>query len=423
MKKYIKNILMVSLVALACGALTGCSDEKAKGDPNPYERIPLARGEEEVVKANYDFALRLASEASKAEYGAGDNVIISPLSLSMALSMTANGAAGETRDELLEVLGFADDELAAANSLNKKLMEKLPGLDRKTTVSLANAIWFDGVGGAMAKDAFVSILSDNYSAGMAVFDDLSSTEAMNGINSWADKNTNGLIPQFLSTPLPENSRIALTNALYFKGNWATEFLPANTVDKDFHNGDGTTSKVRMMCDSKYTCKAYEEDNYMTASLKYGNGAYTMLVILPKPGHTPVEIIEELDIMYLRMFASGGGYPSELNLQLPKFSIETSLDYSLILRGMGVSKAFDDADFSEMWENGSRQFHIGKVLQSTKIEVDEQGTKAVAVSAVIGGDGAPGPMRGGDFIVDRPFVFMITEGSTGVVLFTGVVNKL
>lgn len=413
MKKYFLPLILVGVL------LSGCSDE---GGDSKREIISISRGEEKIVGSTNDFAMKLTVKI--AETGLRDNFIVSPLSLSMALSMTANGAEGETRAEILNTLGFDADELKTANELNRTILEKFPSLDPKVKLSIANAIWLKEASGHEPSAGFVSALSDNYGPSFHLYPELSSLAVMDAINKWSSEHTSGMVPQVLNKPLPEKTMIALTNALYFDGKWASAFEKKNTRDQTFHNADGSESTVKMMSQDGLSAEAFKEDGYSAAAIRYGNTAYSLVVVLPDEGKDVVDVVRGIDSDDLRTLVDGGFYMCKLNLKLPRFEVESSFDMIPVLQELGINKAFTPkADFSAMWTPVFDGFGINLVRQASKIEVNEEGTKASATTVVSGGDLTAMPLDKVDFIVDRPFAFFIAERSTGVILFSGIVSHL
>lgn len=426
MRTKIGNIFVAFVSVVSASVFSACSE--SDGPANNAEKLLLSRSETEIVLSENEFAQRLMVAISNPDIYSSQtdrplNYVVSPLSLSMTLSMVANGTAGETRAEILEALGFESADINEVNALNGRFLEKFPLIDRTATLTIANALWADGSIDGMLRPEYTSCLSDFYAASVTNLDDISSAESMNEINSWSDKHTNGMVPRILSEPLSPNSRIALTNALYFKGIWKEKFDKKKTSKKVFKNYDASESLVDMMYKDELSCSAFEDDGYKVAVLQYGNTGFSMFILLPDPGLDPVEVFSTVGKYDLMGLANGYGFMAQLNISLPKFVVETSVDFIPVLKSMGINKMFDGGDFSHMWSSDNSGFGIGLVKQCTKIEVDEDGAKAASTSASGGGLLSPGPIKDMDFVVDRPFVFGITETSTGAILFCGVVNKM
>ncbi len=426
MKIKISRIFVAIVSVVSASLFSACSE--SDGPANNAEKLLLSRSETEIVLSENEFAQRLMLAISNPDIYDSQaerplNYVVSPLSLSMALNMVANGTAGETRTEILDALGFESTDINDVNALNGKFLEKFPLIDRTATLTIANALWVDGSIDGMLRPEYTSCLSDIYSASATSLDNLSSVESMNEINRWSSNHTNGMVPRVLSEPLSPQARIALTNALYFKGIWKERFDKKNTSKKVFKNYDASESLVDMMYKEQLSCSAFEDDGYKVAVLEYGNTGFSMFILLPDPGLDPVEVFSTISKYDLKELANGYGFLAKLNISLPKFVVETSVDFIPVLKSMGVNKIFEGGDFSHMWSSDNSVFGIGLVKQCTKIEVDEDGAKAASTSVASGWDISPGPVKGMDFTVDRPFVFGITETSTGAILFCGVVNKM
>ncbi len=394
-------------------ALIGASCSNEDPSPQPRQDIPLSRAEVEFVSADNEFSLNFFKKAIE---GNQSNVCVSPLSLSMALSMTANGAKGETLEEILDVLGFDGQNMDAVNTFNNRLVKDLYAVDRSTAISLANSIWIDNR--ADIKESFISGNRQTY--GADIFQEkLATASTMDKINSWCKDKTNGMIPNFITEPLGENNIIALINALYFNGTWATPFDKSLTAKGNFYNNGVTPVETDMM-EGKFLCfAAYDPNGANWVSLPYGNGAYEMLVVLPDNiGEGCVsEYIskiskDDFEYIYSTLVATN------MKLRMPKFDFENVIEPDEILKNLGIVKMFDDTgDFSGITDSQL----VFTSLQKTKISVDEAGTKTASVSMVKGQDLLPG-YADGNIIVDHPFAFFISERSTGVILFTGCVNK-
>lgn len=407
------NKLFFILIAATLIATTGCTSDEPEPNDKPYVICPTAIGRN-IIDAQNSFScgfFKLASSTATAP-----NLVISPLSISMALSMTANGASGETLSEMTATLGGALDDM---NSLNHLLLQGLPMADSKVALSLANSIWIDEAYPVLP--TFVDINKNIYSAEVSNVD-LDTENARRMINSWAKKQTKGLIPEFLTSTLPSTTRLMLINALYFKGPWAEKFNKNNTRDEIFTNADGSKSTVRMMSNSSMRVTAWTDGEDTLVNLPYGNGAFSMTLILPAEGCSAEKCIENITPERISSWQTTSHSSLTAWVKLPKFDIEFSPDNLIeILRSMGIRRAFtSEADFDKMAE---KKLFIGLVKQKARLIVDEEGTEAAAVSGTGMLDAAFSPMEKPNFHFDRPFVFFISEQSTSSILFMGKVTKL
>ena len=415
-------ILMASIFA-------SCSDDDS--GKNSYDRIdiPLTLLEEDIVlNTHYIFGMNVFLSLS--EQYKNENFLFSPLGLSLSASMVANGTNTETRQEILSVMCYNEKELDALNEINRKIVANIQSLDKTATISLANAIWYSTGYGGTPVSGINDILNNYYTSQLIGFEDLSSSEVMKTINNWCNEHTKGIIPSIMTSPSGSESRIIFTNVFYFKGIWAEKFDARFTEDKEFYSESGATNKIPMMKNSKLMATGYGTDKYTVVSLPYGNGAFSMVVILPDKGHDLAECFTNDDIDSIQKLALGRyqvgltqrAETKVINMMFPKFSLETNINFVDILKSLGMKKVFTEkeADFSNLFERGD--YHISSVNQKSKIIVDEEGTTATSVSKWDGSASANFADQM-DFIVDRPFAFIIAERSTGIPLFIGKVSNL
>lgn len=407
-----KTITALSLLCI----LAACqSDDNSSPQPKPRKDIALTRAEQEMMDLGTDFAFRFFNQVCKTEVEK-PNLFISPLSASLCLSMIANGALGNTLSEMTDVLGFSGYSLEEMNNYNKKLVEALLDLDNTTQLGIANSIWIKK--GFGVHDDFVSVNKKMYDAQVQELD-FASPKAPDIINGWCAGKTNNCIPKVLNE-IPETARLYLLNALYFKGIWKNQFKKSDTAEEAFTNADGSKSTVHMMNlrDERFN---YAENEYFSmAELPYGNEAFSMVVLLPAEGKSLDECLPQLNDERWGEWNSSLS-SSALNLKLPRFEMEYDKELIDDMMVMGMQEAFTpSADFSGM---ADEDLFISLLQQFTYVKVNEEGTEAAAVT--VGGMDvvAPGPSMVIPFYVDRPFIFLIKEKSTGVILFMGKVTKL
>lgn len=413
-----KKIYSVFVVAAVGMLLPACSDEKDPRANVPTKLVPieLSRSEAEIVSCQNGFSFAMFQKlVAENERG---NFMASPLSVSMAMSMLANGAAGDTRDEILNTLGFEEKELADVNLFNRRLAKDLMEVDHTTKVSLANSIWIDQA--FKVYDSFLSVNRETY--GAEIFNvNLSAEQTRKDINKWASDKTYGMIPEFFKTA--PGGAVCLMNALYFNGKWTNKFDKALTAEGEFHNADGTLSHPMMMKANRSTFSGFHDDKGASwIGLYYGNSAYKLVLILPDEG---IALSDYLATLTKEEWQEYNSYyhvvDCEGSITFPKFSMESELELAEILAKLGIEKVFMSgvADFSLMT---SQEMAVNRVKQATKVRFDEEGTEAAAVTAVTGITD-PGPLNKLDFVFDRPFAFIIQESSSKAILFTGCVNKL
>ncbi len=395
----------------------GCSDNN--DNDNTRKDINLSHSETAILNNQNEFAFKVFDEIVKAEKNNDDNIFFSPLSLSIDLSMFANGALGNTYCQLMTILtGTTDDEnIEILNSYNSKLIKSLPALDNDLQLNIANSVWIDN--GFPALSNFVNTTGNTYNATIKNVD-ISSDKARNEINEWGRKNTNGVIPEFLKSNLPSTVQVAAYNAIYFKGYWEKPFNKANTHKSSFYSLSGDISSVDMMSISD--AFAYNETNeWQCIKCLYGNGAFQMAILLPKENVNINEAITNLNNNKWKTITPN--VKRNVKLKLPKFEIKYDTEDKLndILKSLGVSDMFSEemADFSGISKNNT---YISLLSQKTAIKVNEEGTEAAAITGP-GITTSPGGVEYIEMNVNRPFIFIIEEHSTGAMLFMGKVNKL
>lgn len=356
--------------------------------------------------ANLEFSWDLFKKLNAED--SADNIFISSFSISSALTMALNGAEKNTRTEMEKMLhyeGMTRDEL---NRAYADEIGRLSNLDKKVTLQNAYSIWIRN--GFEIQKKFIDTNCRYLEAEVQTldFDESSSADV---INSWVSDKTNRLIQSIISPPISQDAIMYLINAIYFKGQWTTEFKPENTKEKDFHALDGKTDKVSMMYRNG-KIDYFSSEDYQAVRLPYGNEKVSMVLVLPSK-----DINQWIDGMtgdkwkaVLESF-----HPvSDLQLQIPKFKMEYGLkELNGTLQGLGMKEAFSDsANFSGIAEN----ICISRVLHKAVVDVNEQGTEAAAVTSVeIQVTSASEPVA---FIADRPFFFAIIDNEEGNLLFMG-----
>ena len=348
--------------------------------------------------------------------GEEPKIFLSPVSASYALSMAANGADGTTLRELTDALGFSGFSIDEINAYNQKLVKELVQQDNTTILSMANSLWmFDDF---QVLDSYSEALNTNYDAEVRQQERMGAMEA---INNWCSAKTNGCISDFLKKE-PDDALVMLLNALYFKGLWVSPFDKADTRTEAFTNEGGSISQVSMMRqENRY--QFAQNDMYAVVRLPYGNGAFGLQVLLPQEGVELSQCIAALDGTNWKMAQEAFAW-EQVDVKLPKFTIKDCQNsLKEVLQAMGVQEAFlNIANFSKMAE---KELKISSIAQSIYFSLDEEGTEAAAVTG-IGTDSALLPSRPDgvyEFYVNRPFLFLLTEKSTGSVLFMGKVTKL
>jgi len=399
------------LWAVAAALLTvSLSCEKIDSDNNnPYKALDLTTKSAEFTREGNTFAFDFIDRINTAEE---EDFIISPLSMQFLLGMILDGAQNGTADEICSVLGYGAGEVDAVNAYCLSMLEQLPSLDKKTTLSIANAIFVNKQ--YSLKDSYKSTVGKYYQAEVANLDFSDGAGSLKTINGWCNKQTNGMIPKVLDE-VSTDMLAYLLNAMYFKSQWKEKFPKGNTSDETFTDGTGATKKVPMM-KNREDFLYQDNDDFRVVSLPYGNGAFSMKVILPQAGKTLSEVTAALKTTDWNEFLSEM-VRCDVDLWLPKFETKYSKKLNDILSEMGMPSAFSAiaADFKAM---SDAALCLSFVKQDAVIKVDEEGTEAAVVSSAGMLATSAGP---GEYIVfhaDHPFLYLITESSTGAILFAG-----
>jgi serine protease inhibitor len=394
-------------------ALSLVACEKDPTAPEQITELPraLSTGEKALIQAGNRFAVDLLRKVHTA--APDSTVFLSPLSASMALGMTMNGATGATLDQMRATLGFGALPLTEVNKSYHDLIELLRSLDRKVEVRVANAL-FHRTGFTM-EAPFLDVARTSFEAQIQALN-FSDPSAATTMNSWVRTATGGRIEKIVDPPIDPLTVAFLMNAIYFKGDWTQQFDPKNTQSAPF-TGPGGTKSVRLMhLDEKLP---YREGNgWVAADIPYGGEAWSMTVAVPAAGKSIAAVVADLASI---LDPAAAWSEQEVDLFLPKFELSWERLLNDDLKALGMVDAFDEnkADFTPMYRAARQvQLHVKKVKQKTFLSVDEKGTEAAAVTSVeIGPTSAPvrRVVR-----ADRPFLVVIRERLSGTVLFAGLI---
>ena len=416
MKKTRKSLIFVSLFLVCTMAvnMTGCSMgvQAEVQEKNLMEGVipKKVRALDDLSPQNADvtdFAVRLFQASEKS----GENTMVSPLSVLCALAMTANGAEGETLEQMEAVLGVTAEEL---NQYLYSYMKNLPQ-GEKYKLSLANSIWFTGDERFTVNQDFLQLNADYYGADIyqAPFDD----QTCEDINNWVKQKTDDMIPEILEQVPPE-AVMYLVNALAFEAEWSEIYEEHQVRDSKFTREDGTEQAVEFMYSPE---SAYLEDEQATGFLKYYKGGkYAFAAMLPNEGVSVSDYIASLNGESLNALLADPQYITVFT-SIPKFEVEYSVEMSEILMGMGMPRAFDpvNAEFERLGTSTDGNIYISSVLHKTFISVGEKGTRAGAVTIVAMTDGAAAePQETKQVYLDRPFVYMLIDCENNIPFFIG-----
>ena len=321
--------------------------------------------------------------------------------------MLNNGAEGETLQEINQTLSFGEAGADAINAFCQKMLKESNTLDEKTKALIANTIFVNEGCGYRLQEGFIDKANTFYDA-QPQNRDFNDGETMDVINQWASDHTEGMIPTVLDTLTYRPDNVSyLLNALYFKGIWSSPFRKENTQDEPFGGGDD----VPMMHQEK-SVRYAENDFYQAVRLPYGNGAYRMDIFLPREDKTVGEVLESLN---------GSNWQPKyeyrsVDLKLPRFETDTNQGLIEIMSDLGMPSAFSvfNAEFPYFC---NVPIFISQMFQVAKIKLDEEGTEAAAVTVI--GEATSGmPPVPKPFHANRPFLYIISEQSTGAIFFIG-----
>ena len=363
--------------------------------------------------ADTDFSFRLFDQLVKQD--GGENIFISPLSVAIALAMTYNGAEGETRAAMAKSLGFDEMSLGEVNDAIAALRSNLTRSGPKVELAIANSLWARE--GVEFNTDFLERNREFYEAEITSLDfDNPATPA--AINQWVTESTRGNIDRIVDEIDPM-TMMFLINAIYFNGKWTVEFDEAKTQDRSFHLQDGSEKQHPMMSQSgEY--QYMENDDFQAVSLPYGEGQVSMYIFLPHTDSSLTELLGTLNASiwedWLIRFQSREG-----DIVLPRFRTEYEASLNDPLKGLGMTIAFDPdrANFEGM-RHAPPDLYISEVKHRAFVEVNEEGTKAAAVTSVEVGVTSVRPEEPPrfSFVADRPFFYAIHDNETSSVLFMG-----
>lgn len=412
MKKTRISLVIISLLLVCAMAvnLTGCTMKVQAKDlmegitPNNVDALDDLSSQNADVT---DFAIRLFQASNEN----GKNTLISPLSVLCALAMTANGAEEETLAQMEDVLGMTTDEL---NLYLYSYMKNLPQGD-KYKLRLANSIWFTEDERFTVNQDFLQTNADYYGADIykAPFD----KQTLKDINNWVKQNTDEMIPEILDQ-IPSEAIMYLVNALAFEAEWSEIYEKHQVKDGEFTKEDGTKQDVEFMYGTEGTY--LEDENAIGFKKYYKGGKYAFVAMLPNEGVSVSEYIASLNGESLNALLSNPQYGT-VYTSIPKFETEYTVEMAEILKGMGMTEAFDmyNADFEGLGTSTAGNIYISRVLHKTFISVGEKGTKAGAATVVEMADGAAAePQEPKEVYLDRPFVYMLVDCENNIPFFIG-----
>ena len=416
-----KTFALMGMTAMALSACRTARVEKAAENGNANWSVNeevdesfliLSDAQHEMVNNNNSFAFSLYNKTMGM-----NSRVVSPLSVTYLMSMLANGADGETQQQILATLGWAGEgiqqpSLQDINDYSRMLIEKTARLDKAVTVEIANYVAVNKEFKLNSK--FQKSVERDYKAGVESLN-FTSPSTLKRINDWCNDRTHGMIPSIINE-LDPDAVSYLMNAIYFNGTWKDKFSKEETKQEMFRGYTRDIQYVDMM--HRHGEYFYADgDGYSAVSIPYGNGAFRMTVILPTEGSFLRDVMASMD---------GGKFQAlqrsmekcNVDLKIPRFTTEVDLPLNDIISALGAPLIFSSqADFSQFARGN---FYVSKMFQKAKIEVSEEGTKAAAVTAAIMMMSAmrPEKKRNVVFHADSPFAYIISENSTGSIYFMG-----
>ncbi|HZJ57183.1 MAG TPA: serpin family protein [Clostridia bacterium] len=418
-------ILLCAVVVM--GVLIGCSSNplanpsrvggiKDSGEPDIQDTNLVYDSEKismDMIEGTTEFAFDIFRQLNREDMDG--NIFISPLSISTVLSMTYQGAGGETQESMAGVLGYSDIDINILNESYKNLLRLLMDQEKGVRLNIGNSIWIRE--GKPIEGDFLAVNKDIFKARIETLD-FSNDRSAEKINKWVSHATDGKIEKIIEPPIAPETIMYLINAVYFKGDWTDKFDKNKTFESKFYAGDGSPRDTMMMTREGLIQYGQGED-YTAVRLPYGNETMAMYCVLPK-GESPInDFVEGLNSEKWRAIRESTAEMDGVMLNLPRFKMEygiKSLKESLTALGMGNAFTYD-ANLSGI----GQELFISDVLHRAVVEVNEEGSEAAAVTAVdLKEEAAAQPH---EFIADRPFFFAIIDDKTGLILFMGKVYDL
>jgi serine protease inhibitor len=389
-----------------------CTPEAERSPLEPNLRA-LQEHEIKTVNASSDFAVDLFHQLNKSNLV---NQFYSPYSIHVALSMAMNGNEGEALEEYMDVLRFEGQTLDEANQGAKELTEFLLQVDPKVRLAIANAIWYRQ--DYQVKVPFRAIAEEYYKAEVAGIDVLN-PKSVDIINSWIERQTQGLIKDMLDQ-IPPDAVMYLVNAIYYKADWKYQFDPAKTQEEPFHISPERQVSVDMMSLKEAgTVRAFQGAGFQYLEVPYSTGQYSMGVLLPD-GYDLGAVEDQFTSDNLATWRSQSREASVI-LKMPKFKLKQKIDNlkdDLVEMGLRIPFGFDSRNFTLLFDNPNNDLKISRVIHDAVIEVDEKGSEAAAATVVEVVELSSMPSGPRVLALDRPFIFFIQEKHSGAILFMG-----
>ncbi|NJK93995.1 MAG: serpin family protein [Bacteroidales bacterium] len=400
-----------ALFSLTFFSFTSCENKDSVVNQEP---IKLTSEQKLIVSSSNTFGLNIFKTIA-ANTPEGENIFVSPLSISMALSMLYNGAATQTLNELKEGLGYSgltDDQI---NTANRDLIKALIAADPKVAMEIANSIWYKNT--FQVEQNFLTTNKDylNSDVRSASFD--AATKDL--INSWVSDKTHAKIPTIVDE-IPAEAIMYLINAIYFKGTWKYKFDQSKTQKQNFYMGNGTTKQVDFMV-QEGSFEYADNDLFTAVNMPYGDGRFSMMALVPKSDKTINDVLAAMSQQNWDKWNNSLVKKPKVKIYLPKFKLSYKKELNEDLQALGMSTMFTDmADLTRINKNGNLQ--VSKVMHKTFVDVNEEGTEAAAVTSVEIVLTSAGPDDLLIFSANKPFIYVIKEKDSNTLLFMGIMNE-
>lgn len=414
-KRFMQSCAVVAGAAFLCAVFSGCSrDVNPDGTKNypPVQKIDNA-----LVDGYNAFGFRLFQQLNGSDKN--KNILISPLSIATVLALTHNGARGATQSEMSQALGVTTLSTDAINNANATLQSSLNAPGSQITLTTANSLWARQ--GIQFEKPFLDASQRSFGAQTQSLD-FNDPQAVGTINNWVNTQTRGQISEIIQR-LDLYSRLVLVNAVYFKGQWQTKFSAASTRNAPFHLSSGKSKPVPMMSqrgDFEYFEDTSVGNPLQAVSLPYGDGHLSLYLLLPGEKSSLATLTKDLTsenwTRWMSRFAEREGIVS-----LPRFKMQYEADLIPPLRSNGLKLMFDAerADFSGI--SSKEELYVSEVRHKTIIEVNEEGTEAAAATAAVMNTTSDSSTEPFEFVADRPFIAVLRDNATGMILFLGAVR--
>lgn len=385
---------------------TSCQKEDNPQLPDAAPPAPVSNQRALIDESN-NFGFELYRELREDE--AGENILFSPLSVSMALGMTMNGARTFTYENMRTSLGFGELNQEEINAVYLDLLNDLPSADPNTTTNIVNSIWHDNNFSALPEFIETNQTYFNATVEGLDFDDEASVDI---INNWVIDATNGKIDGIIDQ-IPPDAVMYLINALYFNAPWTVPFDPEQTALAYFYRNDGVHVQTPVMSSESIPFGHYSDESVQVVDLPYGNEKYRFTAVLPHYSSNVSELAASINANDFDHWVQNLDYNHSMKLRMARFEFEFKKNLLPSLEEIGMNAMGHGADFTGI--HPSEPLKVSRVLHKTYITVTEDGTEAAAVTAVemvTTGEGPP------QVSLDRPFIFVIREVDSGAILFVG-----